>query len=154
MLTLNRFHILFQGFRCYLGISICFLAKLFQGFEQQHLLFMFKVSNGNLQITEDKLSENETLAQVFSCKFCEIFKNTFFTEHFQVTASDIRMQVAVIYNLNLSLQFCNDKLYILLCVFTLAYASISLEFLHRFIFCGWVILGMTARQLLKKNNKA
>ena len=26
---------------------------------------------------------NETLAQVFSCEFCEIFKNTFFTEHLQ-----------------------------------------------------------------------
>ena len=23
----------------------------------------------------------ETPAQVFSCEFCEIFKNTFFTEH-------------------------------------------------------------------------
>ena len=42
---------------------------------------------------------------MFSCKFCEIFKNTFFTEHFQVTASDIRMQVVVICNVNLCLQF-------------------------------------------------
>ena len=25
--------------------------------------------------------EKETLVQVFSCKFCEIYKNTFFTEH-------------------------------------------------------------------------
>ena len=25
--------------------------------------------------------KKETLAQVFSCEFCEIFKNTFFTEH-------------------------------------------------------------------------
>ena len=29
----------------------------------------------------------ETLAQVFSCEFCEIFKNTFFTEHLRTTAS-------------------------------------------------------------------
>ena len=29
----------------------------------------------------------ETLAQVFSCEFCEISKNTFFTEHLQATAS-------------------------------------------------------------------
>ena len=28
----------------------------------------------------------ETLAQVFSCEFCEIFKNTFFTEHVWATA--------------------------------------------------------------------
>ena len=29
----------------------------------------------------------ETLTQVFSCKFWKISKNTFFTEHFRVTAS-------------------------------------------------------------------
>ena len=46
-----------------------------------------------------------------SCKICEIFKNTFFTEHVQVTTSGIRMHVVVIYDLDLSLQFCNDKLY-------------------------------------------
>ena len=28
----------------------------------------------------------ETLAQVFSCRFCEIFKNTSFTEHLRATA--------------------------------------------------------------------
>ena len=31
--------------------------------------------------------KNETLAQTFSCEFCEISKNTFFTEHLQATAS-------------------------------------------------------------------
>ena len=30
----------------------------------------------------------ETLTQVFSCEFCEISKNTFFTEHIWVTASE------------------------------------------------------------------
>ena len=88
----------------------------------------------SLEMTEDNTSENETLAQVFSCKFCEIFKNTFFTEQFQVNASNIRMQVVVIYKLNLSLQFYNDKLYPLLWVFTLVHASMSPEFLHRFVF--------------------
>ena len=29
----------------------------------------------------------ETLAQVFSCEFCEFSKSTFFTEHVWVTAS-------------------------------------------------------------------
>ena len=29
----------------------------------------------------------ETLAQVFSCEFCEISKNNFFTEHLRATAS-------------------------------------------------------------------
>ena len=29
----------------------------------------------------------ETLAQMFSCEFCEISKNTFFTEHLWMTAA-------------------------------------------------------------------
>ena len=33
-------------------------------------------------------SKKETLAQVFSCEFCEISKNTFFTEHLWATASE------------------------------------------------------------------
>ena len=86
-----------------------------------------------LEIAEDNPSENETLVQVISCKICEIFKNILFTEHCHVT-SDIRMQVVVIYNFNLSLQFCSDKLYTLTRVFTLVYASMSPEFLHRFVF--------------------
>ena len=31
--------------------------------------------------------KKDTLARVFSCKFCEISKNIFFTEHFWTTAS-------------------------------------------------------------------
>ena len=31
--------------------------------------------------------KKETLAQVFSCEFCQIFKNIFFTEHIMVTLS-------------------------------------------------------------------
>ena len=31
--------------------------------------------------------KKETLAQVFSCEFCEISKNTFFTERLWTTAS-------------------------------------------------------------------
>ena len=33
------------------------------------------------------LLKKETLGQVFSCEFCEISKNIFFTEHLQATAS-------------------------------------------------------------------
>ena len=32
--------------------------------------------------------KKETLTQVFSCDFCEIFKNTVFMEHLRMTASD------------------------------------------------------------------
>ena len=31
--------------------------------------------------------KKETLAQEFYCEFCEIFKKTFFIEHFRTTAS-------------------------------------------------------------------
>ena len=34
------------------------------------------------------LLRKETLAQVFSCEFCKIFINTFFTEHLRATASE------------------------------------------------------------------
>ena len=30
--------------------------------------------------------KKETLAQVFPCEFCQISKNTFFTEHLRTTA--------------------------------------------------------------------
>ena len=33
--------------------------------------------------------KKETLAQMFSREFCEIFKNTFFTEHLRTTASGV-----------------------------------------------------------------
>ena len=32
--------------------------------------------------------KNKNLAQVFSCEFCEVFKNTFIIEHLWTTASD------------------------------------------------------------------
>ena len=35
-----------------------------------------------------QLYQKETLTQVFSFEFCEIFMNTFFTEHLGVTASE------------------------------------------------------------------
>ena len=38
-------------------------------------------------LSERMFSEISNLAQVFSCEFCEISKNTFFTEHIRVTAS-------------------------------------------------------------------
>ena len=40
--------------------------------------------------------KKETLEQVFFCDFCEISKNTFFTEHLWTTASGYRIMVTVI----------------------------------------------------------
>ena len=39
-----------------------------------------------LQAEACNFIKNETLTQVFSCEFCKIFKNTFFTEHLLTTA--------------------------------------------------------------------
>ena len=36
--------------------------------------------------------KKETLAQVYSCEFCEISKNTFFTEHLWATASGFHIK--------------------------------------------------------------
>ena len=38
---------------------------------------------------ENTCTKNETVAQVFSCEFYGIFKNTFFKEHLRKTASAI-----------------------------------------------------------------
>ena len=53
------------------------------------------------------------------------FVNTCFAENIQVTASDIRVEVVEICNLNLFFQFVTISL---LRVFTLAHALISLNF--------------------------
>ena len=46
-----------------------------------------------MQAEAGNFTKNETLAQVFSREFCEIFKNTFFTEHLRATASACWMNV-------------------------------------------------------------
>ena len=54
----------FRNFAKFTGKHLC------------HCLFFNKVAG-----------KKKTLAQVFSCEFCEISKNTLFTEHFRTTAS-------------------------------------------------------------------
>ena len=41
-----------------------------------------------LQFEACNFIKKETLAQVFSCEFCEIYKSNFSTEQLRVTASD------------------------------------------------------------------
>ena len=74
--------------------------------------------------------------KVFFCEISGIFKKTVFAEHLRVTASDIRMQEVVIYNLNLSLQFVTINFaFSLLRVFTLAHDLHNVPvFLRRFAF--------------------
>ena len=81
------------------SIKTCFSLAKFIGNQLCQNLFLIKLQPSGLQ-----LIEKETLEIVLFCEFCEIFKNTFFAERLYVTASDIRMQVVVIYNLNLPLQ--------------------------------------------------
>ena len=50
------------------------------------------------------------LWQMFSCEFCEIFKNTSFTEQLQMNASEIR-KVPTFPNLQMAVSvFISDKL--------------------------------------------
>ena len=41
--------------------------------------------------------KKEALAQVFSCEFCEIFKNTFFTEDVWTIASKYKQKLPYMY---------------------------------------------------------
>ena len=62
------------------------VLKNFAKFEKTHptqILFFSKALDPYHAI----LIKNETPAQVFSCKFREMFKNIFFTEHIRVAAS-------------------------------------------------------------------
>ena len=79
-----------------------------------------------------KLYLKEALAKVTFCEFCEIFNNTLFAEHLWVTASDVRMQVVVICNLNLFLQFVTINFTVSL-LFTGACFNVP-ELLRRFAF--------------------
>ena len=74
------------------------VLKNFAKFTRKHLcqsLFFNKVAGLR--------PKRETLAQVFSCEFSEIFKNTFFTEHHQATPSaSTDVELAFIHCLELS----------------------------------------------------
>ena len=43
-----------------------------------------------LQASACNFVKKETLAQLFSCEFSEIFKNTFYTERLWATASPVK----------------------------------------------------------------
>ena len=55
--------------------------------------------------------KKEALAQVLSCEFCEIFKNTFFTEHLWTTASmTLKYEILIVRS---SHQRCSIKIGVL-----------------------------------------
>ena len=53
--------------------------------------------------------KKETLAQVFSCEFCEISMNTFSTEHLQTTASGF---ISIILTQKLRKNLKKNKIYV------------------------------------------
>ena len=64
------------------------VLRNFTNFTGKHLcqsLFFNKVASSGLHACN--FVKKETLAHLFSCEFCEISKNTFFTEHLWTTAS-------------------------------------------------------------------
>ena len=63
--------------------------------------------------------KKETLVQVFSCEFCEIFKNTLFTEHIGATTSAIRKysNKTIVFLLFNSFTFTSFNIFIVLIVF-------------------------------------
>ena len=50
----------------------------------------------------------ETLAQLFSYEFCEMFKNTIFTEHCQTTASEYRNNMPIVFRTKYEKNESND----------------------------------------------
>ena len=55
-------------------------------FKSMETSFQHPACNYQVYVILD--AKKETLAQLFSCEFCEISKNTFFTEHLWATASE------------------------------------------------------------------
>ena len=77
--------IVFNHRRCSLRKGVLRHIAKFTGKHLCQRLFFNKVVG--LRPQACNFIKKETLAQVFSCEFCEISKDTFFTEHFQATAS-------------------------------------------------------------------
>ena len=62
------------------------IELLFTEAATRGVLYKKDILKNFTKFTVNKVKK-ETLAQVFSCEFCEIFKNAFFTEHLRATAS-------------------------------------------------------------------
>ena len=69
--------------RCSLKKVVFKISQYSQENTRAWVSFSIKLQASSLQLYKKK----ETLAQVLSCEFCEIFKNTFFKEHLRTIAS-------------------------------------------------------------------
>ena len=54
-----------------------------------------KISKNKLKLQVCNFIKKETLAQVFSCEFCEISNNAFSTEHLRTTTSQISREICI-----------------------------------------------------------
>ena len=70
------------------------------------VIFLNKVTD----LQACNIIKKEIVAQVRSCEFCEIFKNTFFTEHLLTTASIIIWIFTDIYIVIVSTKFVAQRL--------------------------------------------
>ena len=85
----------FNAYRCEISLNIQKqssrgilwkgVVRNFAKFTGKHLYQSFFLIK--LQAEACNFIKKKTLAQVFSCEFCEISKNTFSTEHLRTTAS-------------------------------------------------------------------
>ena len=65
-------------------------------------VFLVVSQNSQENIKKEK---KETLAQVFSCEFCKIYRNTFFTEHLRATASAFIFSTSAFFLIRLSFEY-------------------------------------------------
>ena len=78
-------------FRRFLPVFLQFLS-VFPLIPHSFPCFLFYISYFHRRQLNG--GNKDTLTQVFSCKFCEISKNIFFTEHLRAVASDINEVLA------------------------------------------------------------
>ena len=73
--------------------------------------------------------KKETLAQVFSCEYCEISKDTFFTEHLRATASENRFLFWLVTFADVILSINSiDKTKFWLCTLLLLFITITIHY--------------------------
>ena len=76
------FEVGFQSWRCFIFKSI-WISKV----TDKLLLGKKKKTKRKTKQTSKYWSRHQSLTRVFSCDFCEIFRNNFFTEHLVNTSS-------------------------------------------------------------------
>ena len=81
-----------QHIRNYLEAAIGGVLKILAKFTEKQLCQSFRFNKTGPEFLYLKrysgTIKKETLALVFSCEFCENFKNTFFKEYFRETSSN------------------------------------------------------------------